>query len=289
MARVQTFSESPISPLAQGQQPQALPMASDHRDQENDGQTLATTGGSLLNQPSHIQNHADEPAMEQGTQSTGYQLHSSSDDDPDRIHNLNSSRSGSPRMTLPPPPKAGEALKPSSYYAVAPIAGSQPLHVPRSASISPRPLPEHLRRSPNNGILSPTMPQDSALLTPKSAPLPRKSLEHPPGYVQNPYAADLTPAQRFATHHGPASPTLGYGNGSGNSTNVILGSKIPSSIFSFSALMSPTKGSDTPIGSKGDDNGEDWWSVVGFWAKSMGKKVGEVEGEMWRRINGENR
>ena len=38
-------------------------------------------------------------------------------------------------------------------------------------------------------------------------------------------------------------------------------------------------------GAAGD--GEGVWGVVGGWVRGVGKKVGEVEGEVWRRINGE--
>ena len=43
----------------------------------------------------------------------------------------------------------------------------------------------------------------------------RASLEHPPGYVQNPFASDMTPDQRFATqqqeeNRSDTPPSLGY-------------------------------------------------------------------------------
>ena len=43
----------------------------------------------------------------------------------------------------------------------------------------------------------------------------RASLEHPPGYVQNPFASDMTPDQRYAAEQQQESrpdslPSLGY-------------------------------------------------------------------------------
>lgn len=103
---------------------------------------------------------------------------------------------------------------------------------------------------------------------------PRKSLEHPPGYVQNPYAADMTPEQRFATQKSPGSPSLGYGNGV-KSPGILGG------------LASPGKGMGILNGTGAAGDGEGVWGVVGGWVRGVGKKVGEVEGEVWRRINGE--
>ena len=36
----------------------------------------------------------------------------------------------------------------------------------------------------------------------------------------------------------------------------------------------------------GKAEGESVWGVLGGWASAVGRKVGEVEGEVWRRING---
>ena len=111
----------------------------------------------------------------------------------------------------------------------------------------------------------------------------QKNTEHPPGYVQNPYAADLTPEQRFATQHGASSPTLGY-----NDSNAGLGGmKSPSGMFQgLSGMVSPRPGGGILNGDGKTDDGS-YWGMVSGWAKGAGRKLSEVEGEVWRRINGE--
>lgn len=113
--------------------------------------------------------------------------------------------------------------------------------------------------------------------------MPQNSLEHPPGYVQNPYAADMTPEQRFASQRGAGSPSLGY-----NDNNAVLGGvKSPSGVFQgFGGMASPRPGGGILNGDGKNEDGS-VWGVVSGWAKGAGKKLGEVEGEVWRRINGD--
>ncbi|KAL9119404.1 MAG: hypothetical protein Q9187_004040, partial [Circinaria calcarea] len=138
-----------------------------------------------------------------------------------------SSRSPSPRRDIPPPPRVGEKAHPPSYYA------PQPTPTPTGHFVSPQPFPPQMSfPSPSDPRpfgqppASTTLTSNNLLSPPQSARIPpfspssptgdistRKSLEHPPGYVQNPYAADMTPEQRFATQKSPGSPSLGYGNG----------------------------------------------------------------------------
>ena len=112
----------------------------------------------------------------------------------------------------------------------------------------------------------------------------QKNLEHPPGYVQNPYAADLTPEQRFATQHGASSPSLGYND---NNVAGIGGMKSPSGMFQgLGGMVSPRPAGGILNGDGKTDDGS-YWGMVSGWAKGAGKKLSEVEGEVWRRINGE--
>ena len=100
----------------------------------------------------------------------------------------------------------------------------------------------------------------------------------------------MTPEQRFASQHGARSPTLGYnGNNPGGFTS-------PNPFSSFASASSnmvrPSVG-----GGGGDsgrsgvlDSGTDGagvWGVVSGWAKTVTKKASEVEGEVWKRINGD--
>jgi hypothetical protein len=87
-----------------------------------------------------------------------------------------------------------------------------------------------------------------------------QDLSHPPGYVQNPYAADLTPSQRAATE--------AQAGGSSNSAGGILGSAGPNDNAGF-----------------GEEDGV--WGTVKQYAVAAGAKVKEAEQEVWRRIEGE--
>lgn len=206
------------------------------------------------------------------------------------------SRTPSPRREIPPPPKVGEKPKPAAYYSPTPtptyFQSSQPFspHTGLSSPMAPRTAglpPRSVTSVSHNGLLSPQsarLPYNSPLPTPTNTTTAagddistaRPSLEHPPGYVQNPYASDMTPEQRFATEqqNGAGSPRLGYVNG---------GSTARSPGFVMGGLGSPK-------GSILDGNGgveESIWGVMGGWVKGVGKKMGEVEEEVWKRINGD--
>ena len=219
------------------------------------------------------------------------------------------SRSASPRRDIPPPPKAGEKMQPASYYSPTPTPtypqqgsysaqmGGVPISDPRSAAQPPYTgsYAQNGLLSPHpNGILSPARSYGSPAQTPTTASMQQKNLEHPPGYQQNPYAADMTPDQRFASQRGPTSPSLGY-----NDINSGMGGiKSPSGMFQgLSGMVSPrpsggSGGGGGVVGGgilNGDGKSDDGsiWGTVSGWAKGAGKKLSEVEGEVWRRINGE--
>lgn len=52
-------------------------------------------------------------------------------------------------------------------------------------------------------------------------------------------------------------------------------------------MVSPGKGKGGILNGDGTSGDESVWGMVGGWVKGVGKKMGEVEGEVWRRINGE--
>ncbi|KAL8682312.1 MAG: hypothetical protein Q9186_001588 [Xanthomendoza sp. 1 TL-2023] len=104
----------------------------------------------------------------------------------------------SPRKRgLPPPPKAGEKLQPPEFYTLT--AAMEP---PPSSSGSPR---SSIAGLPNT---SPPMSRRGSYLPPTAVRSRAQSvgpdvvrsgnIEHPEGYIQDPCAAELTAAQRFA-------------------------------------------------------------------------------------------
>ncbi|ESZ98057.1 hypothetical protein SBOR_1588 [Sclerotinia borealis F-4128] len=81
----------------------------------------------------------------------------------------------------------------------------------------------------------------------------RRSLEHPPGYVQNAYAAELSSDQRRAME-GEANRSGGLGLG---------------------------------MGMGGGEEEEGIWGSAKRWVGSAGSRLSEGEKEVWRRINGQ--
>lgn len=104
-------------------------------------------------------------------------------------------------------------------------------------------------------------------------------LEHPPGYVQNAYAAELSSDQRRAmdvieekdVRERNGSLGLGMGMGMG--------------VFGGGHGNAHAHGNVN--GGGGDDEGEGIWGSAKRWVGSAGSKLSEGEKEVWRRINGE--
>ncbi|KAL9036526.1 MAG: hypothetical protein Q9214_006095 [Letrouitia sp. 1 TL-2023] len=132
------------------------------------------------------------------------------------------------RPTVPPPPKSGEVMKHPEDHEPASVTQSQPYTSRMSA---PPPRTAHGGQPPSS--ITPTktdhFPRQSAeeislqkrqvapshdLVHSTNQATSKGSLEHPPGYMQNPNASDMTPAQRFATENSNQasenSPILGY-------------------------------------------------------------------------------
>ncbi len=180
------------------------------------------------------------------------------------------------KATIPPPPKAGEALQPPSYYA--PHTSAAPsLPQPYPPQMSQPPVQAH---SLNGGVPAHSTTDSTsitshqpiilptALPTSKdpSAPTPA-SLEHPPGYVQNRFATEMTAEQRFANLQqerqenstAPSEPVLGY---------------MPNRSRSGSSVSAVTGG--------------DIWEGAKKYLGQVGEKVSEVEGKTWDWINGKH-
>lgn len=175
--------------------------------------------------------------------------------------------------SLPPPPKAGEKPQPAEYYTPARSPAPTQSYPPQT-SIPP---PASLNFGPPSGATT-GMPNSSSYpysnpnttygpqfqAQPRSThttPLgvqgvgadPRRpSFEHPPGYVQNPYASGQQYNQRNE------SPSVGYNAGSSTGYNGVH-----------------------------DGEGLSLWDTAKSWAKSAGEKASQVESDIWRRINKE--
>jgi len=90
------------------------------------------------------------------------------------------------------------------------------------------------------------------------------------GYVQNPYASELSAAQRSSLEAQEAQER----------------SRL--SIGSFRGLPLPSlSGSGGSAGEfQGDGAGDGVWSTVKGWASTAGNKAAELEEEVWKRMNG---
>lgn len=182
------------------------------------------------------------------------------------------------RPSVPPPPRAGEVPKPPEYYApqysaaqtpkqaqpyppqmmhtmTKPSHGQPPSSITSSDTFTPAftpstslPTPERFRPTPTSTLPGNNNPEQVQV-----------SLDHPPGYRQNPYANDdKLPDQRFAPEQnsprrGP--PVLGgYNNDSRNTT-------------------------------AGYGEEESVWGMAKKWAKGAGDTVGGYVTDMNEKIS----
>ncbi|KAI4235363.1 MAG: hypothetical protein LQ349_003211 [Xanthoria aureola] len=107
----------------------------------------------------------------------------------------NSSYASRRKTSLRPPPRDGEKVQAPEFYTITPV-----IHPPSRPSL--------LSVSPHSSIGGPSTGTaasraDSfqpAATQPQAQPVIQDtSFDHPSGYKQNPYAAELTPEQRLAT------------------------------------------------------------------------------------------
>lgn len=140
----------------------------------------------------------------------------------------------SSRNTIPPPPKTGESHR-------------QPY--PPQMAIPP-PTGPYRSQHPSSSTSTTTSASASYPVAIPSAEVPRRSLEHPPGYQQNVYASE---------------PTSGYQKRAQEANASLLGAQDAS------------------------DNmgGMDFLNTAKKWAQQAGEKISEVEAEVWRKINKE--
>ena len=174
------------------------------------------------------------------------------------------------KPSLPPPPKAGERSRPPEYYA--------PVHsTPLQLQTHPPQMSQPSMGSGSNGLppgsttSTTTDPSFPASAPPTSLPVStetsaRASLEHPPGYLQNPYASDLTPDQRFATtlqekeNLSDGLPSLGYNDNVRRRANSGLDDE---SVW---------------------DAAKKWGTDGMKWGKEKGKQLGDLHEQVWDSI-----
>ncbi len=175
------------------------------------------------------------------------------------------------RPSLPPPPKTGERPHLPECYAPIRSVTAQPKPYPsylsqHSPVSGPKELSSGSTKSTTTDSTVPTSTHSTSLPTSAQASA-RASLEHPPGYCQNPYASDLTPDQRFATelleeeNRSDSLPSLGYNDTARLRANSVV-----------------------------DDDESVWnaarkWGTEGInWGKEKGKQLGDLHEQVWGSI-----
>ncbi|RKU47976.1 hypothetical protein DL546_004376 [Coniochaeta pulveracea] len=157
----------------------------------------------------------------------------------------------------PPPPQPGAVPVAPGMTAGTRASGppppttTAPARLPGEAPAAPVPYPRQMAIPP------PTAPYSQRGTSTASVEKTQQTvltyqLDHPPGYQQNPSAADMTSSQREASlQSAAAAPYHGYGGG---------------------------------VADNGDEEG-----VLGMakkWAQTAGEKLSAAEQEVWKRING---
>ncbi|CAD6569682.1 MAG: hypothetical protein ASARMPREDX12_002880 [Alectoria sarmentosa] len=204
---VQIHSEDPISPT---------PPAADNANTGNPSQRAKATAPSPYAYPPAQPGAAAPTPTNTVAQSSSYGPPApQAGAAPVPIPPANTSK-----PSLPPPPKAGEKPLSPEHYAPVHSTPAQPLPYPSQMS-QPTVNPP-LEGIPPGSTTSTSMTasfdnpsvQPSIISSSRDMEV-RASLEHPPGYVQNPFASDMTPDQRYAAEqqqeNRPDSlPSLGY-------------------------------------------------------------------------------
>ncbi len=163
--------------------------------------------------------------------------------------------------SVPPPPKVGETPKPAEYYAPVRTAASTNAAPPRAPYPSQfsAPPPSSAQQSYGQPPSSTTRIMNSHS---SRAETGRTSMEHPYGYVQDPYATDIAYNQSQGCGGGQyngSSSGVGYNQNQGFSSNN--------------------------SGASEDWSGASMWDTAKRWAKIAGDKAIETEKEVWKRIN----
>ncbi|ERS97224.1 hypothetical protein HMPREF1624_06555 [Sporothrix schenckii ATCC 58251] len=187
---------------------------------------------------------------------------------------------------LPPPPRAGESLASTGILSAQTQTQTQTqqaqqptstMSLPPQMGIAPltaSPYPSAARgtsTATTQGAAYGGMPQPTGLAQGLAMGEQQErqqiNLNHPPGYVQDPYAAEMTGSQRATAAQ---VGTSGGGNGG------------LSSYHSNSAFNSSNRSTFD------DGNGEGLWDAAKKFAVSAGERLSAAETEVWRRINNQS-
>ena len=169
------------------------------------------------------------------------------------------------KPSLPPPPKVGEKPQAPEYYTPVQSQHAQQQRYP--AQLSHPSLGSGITGLPPASTTSTTttpsfLPTVPPTKLPEAAEDPRHaSLEHPPGYVQDPYASEMTSDQRFATEQ---------------QAHEVQPETLPS--FGHISNHSRRKSS----GFLEDDKGV--LDAAVQWGKQKGEQLGDLHEQMWDSI-----
>ncbi|KAM3077308.1 hypothetical protein ACMFMG_006658 [Clarireedia jacksonii] len=193
---------------------------------------------------------------------------------------------------VPPPPQPGAVPKPAtglmgpipstaSPAAPAPLPTASafsssipPPHLPHQMAIPPPQLTNPPPRStttantPSMHSLPISLPVHGDATGTGTQPPPtqtqRQSLEHPPGYQQNVYAAELPSAHQHQHHNLP------HANYNSNYSGI--------------NTAGGAQGARADDEQHQDGEAEGFWNNAKKWAESAGEKLSAGEKEVWRRI-----
>ncbi|KAL9134660.1 MAG: hypothetical protein Q9175_004152 [Cornicularia normoerica] len=170
------------------------------------------------------------------------------------------------QSSLPTSPKAGEKALSPAHDAPVHLTPAQPQPYP--SQMPQQTVDRRFNGLPPESTTSTSMPpssnssaQSSNILSSTGKPV-QASLEHPAGYVQNPFASELTPDQRFAAeqqqeNRSDTLPSLGY--------------------------------IDDPKGPRlGLEDDETVWGTAKKWAKETGEQATKLGEKVWDKFGPEN-
>ncbi|KAK5122262.1 hypothetical protein LTR85_004172 [Meristemomyces frigidus] len=151
----------------------------------------------------------------------------------------------------PPPPKAGESVQQTSFTSTLNQMHIPPPQQNYALTYSTNTAPATPRRSGGPTTLN-LGPVNS---TPASA-------EHPPGYQQNVYAQEMSPAQRASLDQETRRESI-------------------------AAQLGLTGGEKDGLSVGGEGKAGDMWNAAKGWLSTAGAKLVETEEQVWKRINGQ--
>ncbi|CAK7238194.1 hypothetical protein SEUCBS140593_010420 [Sporothrix eucalyptigena] len=167
---------------------------------------------------------------------------------------------------LPPPPRNGETLASTGIFnaPAAPPTTAMPTQM-GMPPLSRSPYPASARgTSTATQPGYPGIPQPTGLAQGLAmGEQQQTSLDHPPGYVQNAYAAEMTSSQREAAQ---------LANSGLSSYHIDRNSAIDSRSYSSGATFD-------------DDESESIWNAAKKLASNAGERLSAAETEVWKYIN----